>query len=125
MARVTAGEVKQIMDDCTTTDLVVDSFIVAGTEVVTKVFENDVEITTVLLKEIERWFVAHLLASTLSRMTSEEKLGDAFVKYTGKWGSKLESTPYGQTVLTLDITGRMANMGKMRASIYAVKQFDE
>jgi len=125
MARVTATEVKAIMDNCTVLDAVVTTFIAAGTEVITEVFENDTEITTALLKEIERWFVAHMLASTLSRTTSEEKVGDASLKYTGKWGKNLESTPYGQVVLTLDVSGRMANVGKMKASIYAVKQFDE
>jgi hypothetical protein len=123
--RVVASEVRQIMDNCTLSDQVVDSFIVAGTEVITEVFEGDTEINTALLKEIERWFVAHMLASTLHRTTSEEKVGDASMKYTGKWEKNLESTPYGQVVLTLDVSGRMANVGKMRASIYAVKQFDE
>jgi len=124
MARVTATEVKEIMDSCTVTDSVVDSFIAAAEEVITNTFSGDSEIGTTLLKEIERWYVAHMLASTLSRTTSEEKLGDASVKYTGKWGEKLSSTSYGQVVLTLDTSGRMSNMGKMRAGITAIESFN-
>jgi hypothetical protein len=121
-ARVTATEVKGIMDNCTTLDATVNTFIEAGTLIIDKIFgEGD---TSNLTKEIERWFVAHMLASTVARTADTEKLGDAQIKYTGQWGKKLESTPYGQMVLVLDTTGKMANVGKMAASIYAVKKFD-
>ena len=119
--RVTATEVKSIMDGCTTADTVVETLIKGASETVNSIF-NTTDLT--LYKEIERWLTAHMLASTLARTTSEEKIGDASAKYTGKWGSKLESTPYGQMVLILDTTGKMANAGKMEASIYAVKGFD-
>jgi len=124
MARVSAIEVKEIMDNCTVIDAVVDTFIDASTALIDKIYA-DTLITDTLLKEIERWLTAHMLASTLARTTSEEKLGDASVKYTGQWGKKLESTPYGQMVLILDPTGLMANAGKMAATITAVNEFDE
>jgi len=124
MARVSAVEVKEIMDNCTVIDAVVDTFIDASTALIDKIYA-DTLITDTLLKEIERWLTAHMLASTLARTTSEEKLGDASVKYTGQWGKKLESTPYGQMVLILDPTGLMANAGKMAATITAVNEFDE
>ena len=124
MARVTAAEVKAIMDSCTVADATVTIMIGSATEVIDNVFENDTDISTTLLKELERWLAAHMLASTLSRTTSEEKLGDASVKYTGKWGMKLESTPYGQMVLVLDTSGKMANAGKQAARMYAVKNFN-
>jgi hypothetical protein len=124
MARVSADEVKEIMDNCTVIDAVVDTFIDASTALIDKIYA-DTLITDTLLKEIERWLTAHMLASTLARTTSEEKLGDASVKYTGQWGKKLESTPYGQMVLILDPTGLMANAGKMAATITAVNEFDE
>lgn len=125
MALVTATEVKEIMDNCTVLDAVVETFIVGADAVVTKVFYEDTEIGTTLLKEIERWFTAHMLASTLSRTTSDEKLGDAQVKYTGKWGENLSSTPYGQMVMQLDVTGKMASYaGKSAASITAITSFD-
>lgn len=121
MARVTASEVKQIMDGCTISDTIVGVMIDAAEEVVTNIFSGDADINDTLLKEIERWFTAHMLASTLHRTTSEEKLGDASVKFTGKWGEKLASTPYGQMVLVLDTSGKMSNAGKQAAGIYAIE----
>jgi hypothetical protein len=122
----TASEVRLIMNVTTATlsDAQIAPFIVAGDEIVAQVFEDDTELTATLLAEIKKWMVAHMIASTIYRTTSDEKLGDASVKYTGKWGMRLESTPYGQMVLVLDMTGRMANAGKMRASIFAVKGFE-
>lgn len=124
MARITASEVKEIMDNCTTDDNVIDVFIGAATALIDKIYAEDTTVTDTLLKEIERWLTAHMIASTVFRTTSDEKLGDATVKYTGQWGKKLESTPYGQMVLTLDPTGLMANTGKMGASIYAIPEFE-
>jgi hypothetical protein len=123
MARVTHEEVKEIMDNCTVTDAIVDTFIGAATELITQVF-TDGSVGDTLLKEIERWLTAHMIASTLSRTTSDEKLGDASVKFTGTWGKRLESTPYGQMCLVLDTSGKMANAGKMGATIYAVEEFE-
>lgn len=122
--RTTAAEVKEIMEGCTTSDAIVNSLITAASVVVDKVFENDADIGDTLLEEIERWLTAHMIASSLYRSTSEEKVGDASLKYTGKWGMRLESTPYGQMVLTLDITGKMGNLSKQAASMFAVKNFD-
>jgi hypothetical protein len=120
-ARVTPIEVKEIMDGCTVDDVVVQSFIDAGTLLIDSVFgKTDVsDLTT----QIEKWFVAHMLASTLARTTSKEKVGDAEFTYTGQWGRNLQSTPYGQMVCMLDNTGKMANIGKMAASIFAVESF--
>jgi len=123
----TAAEVRLIMNVTETKlpDAKIAPFITAGDEIVDQVFLDDTELSTTLLAEIKKWMVAHMIASTIYRTTSDEKLGDASVKYTGKWGMKLESTPYGQVVLVMDITGRMANAGKMRAGIFAVPEFDE
>jgi len=112
------------MDGCTTADATVTIFITSASVFIDKVFANDTTTSTTLLAEMEKWLAAHLIASTVFRTTSEEKLGDASLKYTGQWGKKLESTPYGQMVLLLDTTGMMANAGKMAASIYAVEEFD-
>jgi hypothetical protein len=121
MARVTATEVKDILDNCTKEDTTIDVFIIGASELITKVFAEDVEIGETLLKELERWFAAHMIASTIHRTTSDEKLGDASVKYTGQWGKNLDSTPYGQMVKQLDVTGKMeAYLGKSVASIFAV-----
>jgi len=122
--RVVAIEVKQIMDGCTLDDQVVDAYIVAANELVDKVFENDTDIGDTLLKEIEKWLTAHLIASSQQRTAAMEAVGDARIAYTGEWGKRLESTPYGQVALTLDITGKLARAGKTAASIRAVESFE-
>jgi hypothetical protein len=120
--RVTYTDVKAIMDNCTTADSTVTIFITSAHTMIDSV--NPL-LAEEVLTEIEKWLAAHLIASTVFRTTSDEKLGDASVTYTGKWGMKLESTPYGQMVLLLDSTGALANAGKGAATIYAVKEFDE
>ncbi len=126
MARVTAIEVKEIMEGCTVENTIVQSFIIGASAIVDKVFAGDVEVGTVLLKEIERWLTAHMIASTsYYRTTEEEKLGEAQVKYTGKFGENLSSTPYGQMVKTLDVSGKMTRyVGKASASMRSIKSFD-
>ncbi len=124
MARVTPGEVKQIMDGCTLGDQSINAFIIAANLFITKVFEEDTDTDAALLKELERWFAAHLIASGGQRSAAEEEVDGARVKYTGKWGEKLKSTPYGQTVLVLDVYGRIEKAGKMSVTIYAVTSFD-
>jgi hypothetical protein len=121
--RIQASDVKEIMDNCTTEDTVVETFIDAGELVITQILGNVTSLSTDQLKEIERWFVAHMIASTVFRTTASEKVGDAEVRYTGQWGKNLDSTPYGQMVKILDTTGKMSNLGKMSATIYAVKSF--
>jgi len=127
MARTTATEVRLIMDNLTTdaaSDTVIDSFILGANALVTKILGDDTSIGAVLLEDIERWFTAHMIACTIHRTTTEEKLGEATVKYTGEFKQDLSSTPYGQMVKQLDITGKMANIGKKGAGIFAVISFD-
>jgi len=126
-ARTSAAEVRLIMDNLTEdnlSDTRVESFILGANALVTKILGDDSSIGTVLLEDIERWFTAHMIASTVWKTTTEEKLGDATVKYTGEWKQNLSSTPYGQMVLQLDITGKMANIGKKGAGIYAITSFE-
>jgi hypothetical protein len=120
--RVTYTDVKAIMDGCTTADATVTIFITSANTLLNNTSTGLSEET---LTEIEKWLAAHLIASTVFRTTADEKVGDASVTYTGKWGMKLESTPYGQMVLLLDSTGLLATAGKMAAKIYAVKEFEE
>jgi len=125
MARTTAAEVKAIMDNCTVDDDVVDVFIVSANALVTEVLGDDSDIGATLMEQIECWFTAHMLASTLHRTTKSEKIGEVAVTYTGEFKEKLSSTPYGQVVMQLDFTGKMANIGKKRASIYAIRSSDD
>lgn len=124
MARTTATGVKQILDNCSLDDAIVNAYITAANLVVTEVFENNSEHSNTMLIEIEKWFTAHMIASTRWRTVESETVGDASVKYTGKYGLGLDFTPYGQMVQQLDTENLMSSLGKKGASIYAVKSFE-
>ena len=119
--RVTSAEVLQIMDNCKMSTTVIDGLIISANAFINKVFEYDTDMTETILKEIERWLTAHMIACTdIHRVASKERLGDAEVSYTGEWGKMLDSTPYGQMVKTLDVTGLLARAGKRAATMFAV-----
>ena len=122
---VTAGDVRLIMNVSITTlsDAMVAPFLTAAATMIDEVFEN-VTIDATLLDEIEKWFTAHMVASTILRTAIEEKVGDASVKYNSTKGEGLASTPYGQMVMLLDVMGLMSKLGKKSATMYAVKGFD-
>ena len=119
-ALVTADDVIEIMEDSSVSLDKIEAMIIAADLTIRKIFANDTTTGSALIKEIERWFVAHMVASTLQRATTEEGIGDVRIKYAGVFGKGLQSTPYGQMVLTLDVSGQMAKAGKTVASIYAV-----
>jgi hypothetical protein len=124
MACVTATEVKEIMDGCTLTDAQVEPYISVAHTFITEVFATDTATSAAVKKELERWYAAHLIASIWDRITSKEKIGEAEVTYAVKAGSGFSSTPYGEMLLQLDVTGKIALAGKKAASIYAVKSFE-
>lgn len=123
--RTNSDDVMAIMGDTTLDTDVIDSLIVAANAVVNQIFLNDTTMDSTLLTEIEKWFTAHMIASSIQRTGLIEKVGDAAITYTGKFGEKLSSTPYGQMVLTIDVSGKMAKAGKAGASMYAITSFDE
>lgn len=121
--RTSATEVKQIIDT-DLSDPVVDAYIAAATALVDEVYEGDSSISDALQEEVERWLTAHLIAATRERQLASASAGPASVKYQGVTGKGLESTLYGQMVITLDSTGRFASLGLKRASISAITSFD-
>jgi hypothetical protein len=126
-ARVTAAEVKKILDDCTLTDAIINAFIAGATELVTQALGSS-SLGANLLKEIERWLTAHLIATTPvgdQRTVTDEGAGGAYTKYAGTFGEGLHSTSYGQTVLALDTTGAMAGLSARKARIVAIESFDD
>ena len=122
--RTTAAEVKQILDECTLSDTIVDVFIGAASRLVDAVYSTDTTMSDDQLEDIETWLTAHMIASTLHRQTSQEEVDGASVKYTGYWSKDLESTSYGQMVKILDTSGKMANTGKKEAKMTAITSFD-
>ena len=123
MARTTASEVKKIID----TDLdtsVVDVYISSASEVVTNVLGSDTSLSDTLKKNIEMWLAAHLIASTREQQIQKAGAGGANVTYQGVTGKGLEATLYGQQVLAMDTTGKMAaTIAKQKASLIAITSF--
>jgi len=121
--RVTAAEVKQIID----TDLadeVVDAFILGANHTVTEVLGDDTNLSDGHKKEIERWLAAHLIAATREQQIQKAGAGGANVTYQGQTGMGLEATLYGQQCIRLDTTGKLAALGAKRAKITAITSFD-
>ena len=122
--RADSVDVLQILEGCTVSATVVDAYITTANAVVTDVLGDDTYLSSDLKTAIEQWLAAHMIASTLWRTTAKEKIGEVSVEYTGNWSEGLNSTPYGQMVLQLDTTGKMAALGKRAVKILAITSFE-
>jgi len=122
--RTTATEVKAILDNSQLTDAEVDIYITSANTLVTDTLGDSTLLGSTELKDIERWLAAHLISITRERIGVKEKIGDISIEYAGKFGEGLNSTPYGQMVLSLDITGRMAGLGKKKVYFKTITSFD-
>lgn len=123
MARTTKDAVKQIINT-SLGDSVIEALIDSANLMVTNVLGSS-ELGSSTLTEIERWLTAHLISISWERQATDEKLGEASIKYAGVFGEGLKSTTYGQMVLMLDTSGLMANVGKRSARIRAIESFDD
>jgi len=119
--RVTAAEVLAIMDDVVLTDAQVAPYITGANAIVNEALGTG---TSDILKEVERWMAAHMIAVTRERQAKKEGAGGASIEYAGEFGAGLRSTSYGQMVLALDTTGAMAALAGQKMVVYAVKSFD-
>jgi len=117
MGRVTATEVKAILDDSLLTDPQIDVYISSANVMVNKVLGTEV---TDILKEIERWLTAHMITITRERQAKKEGAGGASIEYTGNYGEGLKQTSYGQMVLNLDSSGSFAALGGNAAYTFAI-----
>jgi len=122
--RVTEEEVLEIMDTSLTEDEVTP-YITSANAFVTALLTTVTDAT--VLKEVERWVTAHMIASTKERMSKEEEAGGAKIKYAGYWGTGLNGTSYGQMAIALDTSRTLAALanGKQFATTRAIPQFDE
>lgn len=130
-ARVTADGVKEIIPGTTLGNPAIDVFIGAANLIIAGVYANATTTPSeAVLTEIERFYAAHMIASTNYRLPAREKVGDAEieygskVEYVGEGYDRLSATPYGQTVLQLDSTGQMNKVGKRAAKIFAITSFE-
>jgi hypothetical protein len=121
----TVDDVEDLMQDSSLSDSYVTSILTTVDHILSKVYEYYTgTIGTALLTDIQKYYAAHIIASTTQRMGAEEQVGEARIKYIGKWGVGFESTPYGQILLALDTSGLIAKSALRTASIYVVKSFD-
>ena len=115
-ARVNAEQVSDIIST-TLTEAQTNAFINSAHRMVEQTLAEK-NLSEELLTEIEMWLSAHLL-SMRDQRKSQVRDGDLQVAYQGKTGMGLQSTLYGQQVLTLDPTGSLSSLGQKRASIRA------
>ena len=122
MARVTPDEIKLILADTELTDPSLTAFITSASNLVDEMLVG--YLSDMMLTEVEKWLAAHMITSTVERMATREGAGGAEIFYTGTYGQNLTSTPYGQMVLSLDPTGRMATLGGKSAKQIAIPNFN-
>jgi hypothetical protein len=138
MALTTAEEVREIMSGNVMTDEQIDPFLLSGHLYLNSIYSGCTTMGNTLRREIERWFVAHMIASTgfnastggaATAEVKREKIGDAEIEYAAstyvpKDLAGLDSTPYGRMAIQLDTCGILAVAAKKKASIFAIPQFD-
>lgn len=120
--RTTKTAVKAIIDT-TLEDHEIDAFIAQSNSIVTRVTSNE-NLSTTLLKDLETWLTAHLMAISKERQPLEERVGDIWLVYQESPSGFLQSTTYGQMVLFLDTSGAFQKTAMKKATIRAIKQTD-
>jgi hypothetical protein len=123
--RTTAAEVKNILDNTSLSDAVIDAYIASANTFVTETLGGQ-SLSDDLLENIEMWVTAHMIVTTRERVASKEGAGTAFINYAGQWGIGLNGSTYGQMAIALDTSLTLANIAKQKASAStrAVPNFD-
>lgn len=122
MGRVSASEVKDIIDT-DLTDSVIDTYILYAHTLVEDHLVDE-GLSDEALKEIERYLTAHAITATTNREAIEEEAGPARQKFSDVFGPGFFSTSYGQMAMNIDDSGILADLGqaKQRPTIKAVKE---
>jgi hypothetical protein len=117
MAKISVDDVKSIIDT-DLTDADIQAYVDDAYDVITDIFSTDKPV-------LQRWLAAHLIATSRERQIDQAKAGPASATYSGKTGTGLATTTYGQQALALDPTGKLAaRLGRKSASVTAVKSTD-
>lgn len=119
MVRTTASAVKQILET-DLDDITIDAFITGANIMVTETLGGE-GISDALLEEIERWTTAHMIASTRERQAVEEEAGPARQRFPNRFGMGFNQSTYGQMVISLDTTGKMAKAWTKPITLTAIK----
>jgi len=122
MVRVTAAEVKAIIET-DMEDTNVDTYIGSANASIEGWFSG-IAVTENMLKEIERWITAHLIAISKERQAREEGAGDAYIKYAGLFYTGLQQTSYGQMAIAIDTTGILKSLAGKNVTFFAVREGD-
>ena len=122
--RVTVDEVKTIIDT-TLTATIITGYIKSANAFVTASL-GTVLTDAIVLKEIERWMSAHMIAATKERQSKKEAAGGASIEYVGYWSTGLNGTSYGQMAIAIDTSRTLSAMagGKQFAWTKAIPQFE-
>jgi hypothetical protein len=119
--RVSVAELEEIIDiDSSVTDARITVFITQANLMVSAAFSGDTTVGESTLKEIERNVAAHFIRALIGMQEVSEKAGEVSVTYAGKFGEFLKGSSFGQMALMLDPTGKLARVGRTKASFKTV-----
>lgn len=119
--KTTVEKVKDIIET-ELEDSIIQSYI-DGADVWLLAALSEVSLPNDLFAEIERWVAAHMIAYSRERTAASEEAGGAKIVYSGKFGTGLNGTSYGQTAVNLDYTGTLADIvgGNKKIKFFAIK----
>lgn len=120
MARTTIAAVRAIIET-SLDDTTVQIFIDDADLIVTDLVGSETSLSDARKEQIERYLTAHLITITRQRQLQEHEVEDARERYVGSFGKGLEGSTYGQTVLTLDTSGKIkASINKRTITFWAI-----
>lgn len=121
--RTTIDTVKVIIPTALEDDEIRDIILMANVIVTRQVGGEG--LATALLKDLETWMTAHLIAIGKERQPMSEKVGDIWLTFQKNEPGFLQSTSYGQMVLFLDTSGKFQQASNKRIIIRAIKQIND
>ncbi|MCP4475387.1 MAG: hypothetical protein GY821_12645 [Gammaproteobacteria bacterium] len=122
MARITAEELKRLINTTEDVGIQIDT----ANVLVTEKLGSDTTMSDNHLRLIELWLAAHFVATSVERQGIKEKVGATEIEFSGfgATGLGLDQTSYGQQVKVLDTTGILANLGKRKARVDVIEAID-
>lgn len=122
MARTDVDQVNHIMET-SLTDNQIRPIIEQANRIVTSKIGGE-GLTDELLKDIETWMTAHLIALGKERQPLEERVGDIWLKFNENPAGFFNATTYGQTCLMLDTSGKLQAASMKKISFTAIQQIN-
>jgi len=120
MPRVTAAEVKLIMDT-ERTDPQIEAYI-STANVFVDALLLDKGLVEAQLKSIEQWLSAHFLVTSVERQAIHQKAGPAEQRFADIFDMGLNNTTYGQAALALDTSGTLLALMSKKMVLKAIPE---